>query len=66
MLRLASGNPQYIGAKKSHVIVFAEEWEKSQRTSLPMGQWLVGVLKHRGELDFPERGEVNREALIDG
>ena len=61
VLRLASANPQYIGAKKSHVIVLAEEWETSKRTSLPMGQSLVGALKHKGEIDFPERGEGNRE-----
>jgi len=65
VLRLASANPQYIGAKKSHVIVLAEEWEKSQRISVPMGQWFVGALSGTGDLDLPERADAERDTPFD-
>ena len=65
ILRRASGNPQYIGAKKSHVIVLAEEWEKTQRARTPMGQWLISALNDGGDLELPERGEADREVPFD-
>jgi len=65
ILRLASGNPQYIGAKKSHVIVLAEEWEKTQRARTPMGQWLVSALNDSGDLELPDRAGTDREIPFD-
>ena len=65
ILRRASGNPQYIGAKKSHVIVLAEEWEKIQRARTPMGQWLISALNDGGDLELPDRGEADREVPFD-
>lgn len=65
VLRLASDEAQYIGAKRTHVIVLASEWEKSQREERPMGKWLVNELRGSGDLQLPDRNEPDRELPFD-
>lgn len=61
LLRLANETPQYIGAKKSYVIISAEQWEKVSKPAEPMGQWLIKSMAGIGELELPDRAEPSRE-----
>lgn len=61
ILRLANEEPQYIGTKKSYVIVTAKQWEKVSAPAEPMGQWLVKNLAELGELKLPDRKDLPRE-----
>ena len=56
---------QYIGAKRTHVIVLASEWEKSQQPDPGMGKWLVNAVRGTGDLQLPDRTEQDRGSPFD-
>ena len=53
--------PQYIGAKKSFVIVSKEEWLSLTQPKKPLGLWLIENMAIPGELELPDRKEPERE-----
>ena len=53
--------PQYIGAKKSFVIVSKEEWLSLTQPKKPLGLWLIENMAIPGELELPDRNEPERE-----
>ena len=53
--------PQYIGAKKSFVIVSKEEWLSLTQPKMPIGTWLIDNMTIPGELELPDRNELERE-----
>lgn len=62
LLRLAQEEgPQYIGTKKSFVVISEEEWLTLKRPKKPLGLWLVENMPKIGELELPDRNEPDRE-----
>jgi len=61
LLRLADDQPQYIGTKKSYVVISAEQWEKLNSPPEDFGQWLIRNMSGVGELELPERIEPTRK-----
>lgn len=61
LLRNANEQPQYIGTKTPYVVIPAEQWEKLNKPTEPMGQWLIRNLQGIGELELPDRAEPDRE-----
>ena len=62
LLRLArEEGPQYIGTKKSVVVLSEEEWLSLKRPKKPLGLWLIENMPTVGELELPERIEPDRE-----
>ena len=58
VLRLAEEEgPQYIGRRKSFVVVPAKEWDAKTSPPKPMGQWLVENLPRGVDLQIPSRRE---------
>ena len=53
--------PQYIGTKKSFVIVSKEEWLSLAQAKKPLGLWLIENMPTLGELELPDRNEPDRE-----
>lgn len=64
LLRLASNKPQYIGTKKTYVVIPQKKWQEVNQPKAPIGQWLVGAIAGTGELELPNRDEPEREALF--
>lgn len=62
LLRLArKDGPQYIGTKKSFVVISEEEWLLLKRPKKPLGRWLIENMPTVGELELPDRNEPDRE-----
>jgi prevent-host-death family protein len=62
LLRLArEEGPQYIGTKKTFVVISEEEWLSMKRPSKPLGLWLVENMPTIDELELPDREEPDRE-----
>ena len=60
LLRRANHKPQFIGAKKSYVLISQETWQALSQPKQPLGQLLVERLKGAGELELPECKEPER------
>ena len=62
LLRLVrEEGPQYIGTKKSFVVISEEEWRLLKRPKKPLGLWLIENMPTVGELELPDRNEPDRE-----
>ncbi len=61
LLRLASDTPQYIGTKKTYVLVSREKWEEITQPKVSVGCYLVDAMAGVGELELPKRDEPERE-----
>jgi len=61
LLRLSADKPQYIGTKKTYVLVPRETWEKATQAEVSMGQYLVETMAGLGELELPSREDAERE-----
>ncbi len=53
--------PQYIGTKKSFVVISEEEWLALKQPRKPLGLWLVENMPTVDELELPNRNEPERE-----
>ena len=62
VLRLAEEKgPQYIGTKKSFVVIPEAQWRALQQPKKSLGLWLVENMPRIGELELPDRREPDRE-----
>ena len=62
ILRLAeTEGPQYIGGRKSFVLVPAESWEAKKPPRKHIGRWLIENMPRGAELEIPDRHEPERE-----
>jgi len=61
LLRLASDKPQFIGTKKSYVIITQEKWQEMNQPKEPMGRWLVNAMSGIGGLELPNRADPERD-----
>lgn len=62
LLRLVrEEGPQFIGTKKSFVVISEEEWRSLKRPKKPLGLWLIENMPKVGELELPNRNEPDRE-----
>ena len=62
LLRLVGEEgPQFIGTKKSFVVISEEEWRSLKRPKKPLGLWLIENMPKVGELELPDRTEPPRE-----
>ena len=62
ILRLAEAEgPQYIGRRKTFVIVPERLWHKQLPPRKPLGQWLVENMPCGIELEVPSRRDPDRE-----
>lgn len=61
VLRLAIEQPQYIGTKKTYVLVTREKWEEMTQPKKTVGRYLVDNMAGVGELELPSRDEPERE-----
>jgi len=61
LLRLAVDQPQYIGSKKTYVLVTREKWEEVTQPKISVGRYLVENMAGVGELELPSRDEPERE-----
>ncbi len=62
ILRLAEAEgQQYIGRRKTFVIVPERLWQKQSPPRKPLGQWLVENMPRGIELEVPSRREPERE-----
>ena len=62
ILRLAeTEGPQYIGIKKSFVLVPAKLWQAKETSKKPMGQWLIENIPRGTNLPVPNRRESRRK-----
>ena len=52
---------QYIGTKKSFVIISEQEWLSLKQPKQPLGLWLIENMPTVGELELPDRHEPERE-----
>ncbi len=61
ILRLASEEgPQRIGSNPRYVIVTEEEWLERAEPRIPLGRWLVENMPRIGDLELPDRAELER------
>lgn len=61
LLRLAVDTPQYIGTKKTYVLITREQWEEMTQPCIPIGAYLVESMADVGELELPSRKDPERE-----
>jgi prevent-host-death family protein len=62
LLRLVrEEGPQYIGTKKSFVVISEEEWLSMKQPKKPLGLWLIENMPPIGELELPDRNQPDRE-----
>lgn len=61
ILRKANTSPQYIGTKKTYVLIPQETWQQLNQPKIPIGQWLVDNLQGLDELELPQRADPARE-----
>ena len=61
LLRLTHEKPQYIGTKKSYVLITQEMWQEINQPKEPMGRWLVNSMSGIDGLELPSRLESERE-----
>ena len=62
VLRLAEAEgPQYIGRRKTFVVVPERLWQKQSPPRKPLGQWLVENMPRGIELELPSRHDLERE-----
>lgn len=59
LLRLAVD--QYIGTKKTYVLVTREKWEEVTQPKVSVGRYWVDNMAGIGELELPSRDEPERE-----
>ncbi len=61
IMRLSeSEGPQYIGKRKSFVVIPAELWPTDESPRKPLGRWLVENTPRGVELEIPDRREPPR------
>ncbi|HGG59314.1 MAG TPA: type II toxin-antitoxin system Phd/YefM family antitoxin [Gammaproteobacteria bacterium] len=66
VLRLAGEEgPQYIGTKKSFVVIPEAQWRSLQQPKKPLGLWLVENMPRIGELELPDRREPDRDVSFE-
>ncbi|MCF6249819.1 MAG: type II toxin-antitoxin system prevent-host-death family antitoxin [Methylococcaceae bacterium] len=53
--------PQFIGAKKSFVVITKQEWLSLTQPKKPLGLWLIDNMPTVDELELPDRNEPERE-----
>lgn len=53
--------PQFIGAKKSFVVISRQEWLSLTQPKKPLGLWLIENMPTLDELELPDRREPERE-----
>ncbi len=53
--------PQFIGAKKSFVVISKQEWLALTQPKKPLGLWLVENMPTLDELELSDRNEPERE-----
>lgn len=62
VLRLVGDEgPQFIGAKKSFVVISKQEWLSLTQPKKPLGLWLIENMPTLDELELPDRSEPERE-----
>lgn len=61
ILRLSNETPQYIGTKKSYVLITQETWENMHKPKKPLGAWLVENASGLDEIELPSRVDPDRE-----
>lgn len=62
LLRLArEEGPQYIGTKKTFVVISEQEWLSMKQPKKPLGLWLIENMPTTGALELPDRNESERE-----
>ena len=62
VLRLAEAEgPQYIGRRKTFVVLPERLWQKQSPPRKPLGQWLVENMPRGIELELPSRRDSDRE-----
>ena len=66
VLRLAEAEgPQYIGRRKTFVVVPERLWQKQSPPRKPLGQWLVENMPRGIELEVPDRRSDRKIPFID-
>ena len=66
VLRLAEAEgPQYIGRRKTFVVVPERLWQKQSPPRKPLGQWLVENMPRGIELEVPDRRSNRKIPFID-
>lgn len=66
VLRLAEAEgPQYIGRRKTFVVVSERLWQKQSPPRIPLGQWLVENMPRGIELEVPDRRSNRKIPFID-
>lgn len=53
--------PQFIGAKKTFVVISKQEWLSLTQPKKPLGLWLTENMPTIDELELPDRNEPERE-----
>ena len=62
VLRLAADEgPQFIGTKKSFVVISEEQWQSLKQPKKPLALWLVENMPSADGLELPNRKEPERE-----
>ncbi|MCP4702281.1 MAG: type II toxin-antitoxin system Phd/YefM family antitoxin [Gammaproteobacteria bacterium] len=61
LLQLANETPQYIGTKKTYVLISQEKWQMLNQSEQALGEWLVDNLSELGDLKLPDRTDPARE-----
>ncbi|HHJ20758.1 MAG TPA: type II toxin-antitoxin system Phd/YefM family antitoxin [Gammaproteobacteria bacterium] len=62
VLRLAGEEgPQYIGTKKSFVVIPEAQWRSLNQPKKALGLWLVENMPTIAELELPDRHEPERD-----
>ncbi len=52
---------QYIGTKKSFVVISKDEWLSMKQPKKPLGLWLIENMPPVGDLELPDRNQPDRE-----
>ena len=66
VLRLAEAEgPQYIGRRKTFVVLPERLWQKQSPPRKSLGQWLVENMPRGIELELPSRRDPDREIPFD-
>ena len=66
ILRLAEAEgPQYIGRRKTFVVVPERLWQQQSPLRKPLGQWLVENMPRGIELELPDRRSNRKIPFID-
>lgn len=60
--RAENKGPQWIGKRRSFVLVPAELWQKYAAARPPLGAWLIKNMPRGLDLEIPDRREPERPA----